>query len=174
MKYFQLLKNFKNQGYEVNFIYSFGDNPEQAFEYIKPLMQFAANIIPSNQHDQTPLFILATAGMRLIETSQQEAIMKNVRQGIQSHFQFHFPDNNLEVITGIQEGIYQWLAINYVLNRFDQLDEVHVLEDHNTGATNEYIHPGKQYVDCRGLCKKIRLHVLLHSISNNHDYAFTY
>ena len=109
-------------------------------------MQFAANIIPSNQHDQTPLFILATAGMRLIETSQQEAIMKNVRQGIQSHFQFHFPDNNLEVITGIQEGIYQWLAINYVLNRFDQLDEVHVLEDHNTGATNEYIHPGKQYV----------------------------
>ena len=122
-------------------------------------MQFAANIIPSNQHDQTPLFILATAGMRLIETSQQEAIMKNVRQGIQSHFQFHFPDNNLEVITGIQEGIYQWLAINYVLNRFDQLDEVHVLEDHNTGATNEYIHPGKQYVDCRGLCKKIRLRV---------------
>ena len=138
----------RRSGYEVllNSIYSFGDNPEQAFEYIKPLMQFAANIIPSNQHDQTPLFILATAGMRLIETSQQEAIMKNVRQGIQSHFKFHFPDNNLEVITGIQEGIYQWLAINYVLNRFDQLDEVHVLEDHNTGATNEYIHPGKQYL----------------------------
>ena len=60
-------------------------------------------------------------GMRLIEQNQQEAIMKNVRQGIQSHFQFHFPDSNLEIITGTQEGIYQWLAINYVLNRFDQV-----------------------------------------------------
>ena len=59
------------------------------------------------------------AGMRLIETDQQEAIMRNVRQGIQSHFQFQFPDSNLEIISGTQEGIYQWLAINYVLNRFE-------------------------------------------------------
>ena len=59
--------------------------------------------------------------MRLLEQTQQEAIMKKVRQGIQSHFQFHFPDGNLEIISGTQEGIYQWLAINYVLNRFDQV-----------------------------------------------------
>ena len=59
--------------------------------------------------------------MRLLEQTQQEAIMKKVRQGIQSHFQFHFPDSNLEIISGTQEGIYQWLAINYVLNRFDQV-----------------------------------------------------
>ena len=66
--------------------------------------------------------------MRLIEQNQQEAIMKNVRQGIQSHFQFHFPDSNLEIITGTQEGIYQWLAINYVLNRFDQVHNFFIVK----------------------------------------------
>ena len=41
---------------------SFGPKPEEAFEHIKPLMQFAADHIPSEQHKKTPLFILATAG----------------------------------------------------------------------------------------------------------------
>ena len=43
-------------------ISSFGPKPEEAFEHIKPLMQFAAEHIPSEQHKETPLFILATAG----------------------------------------------------------------------------------------------------------------
>ncbi len=86
---------------------------------MKPLMEFAAEHIPEPQHSATPLFILATAGMRLIEVEQQEAIMSNLRSGITEHFDFHFPDGNLEIISGREEGIYQWLAINYVLGKFN-------------------------------------------------------
>jgi ectonucleoside triphosphate diphosphohydrolase 4 len=100
--------------------YSFGEQPGLAFDHIKPLMQYAADNIPDERHSSTPLFILATAGMRLIDHEQQEAIISNVRNGIASNFDFHFPDGNLEIISGKQEGIYQWLAINYVLDKFNQ------------------------------------------------------
>ena len=98
---------------------SFSENPQNAFEYMRPLIQYAADRIPPKNHQETPLFILATAGMRLIEHDQQDAIITNVRNGISKHFDFHFPEGNLEIISGKQEGIYQWLAINYVLDKFD-------------------------------------------------------
>ncbi len=101
---------------------SFGDNPQDAFDYIKPLMQFSAKNIPSSKHKETPLFILATAGMRLIDHAKQQAILTNVRAGISDNFGFHFPDSHMEIISGKQEGIYQWLAINYVLDKFDHHD----------------------------------------------------
>ena len=71
---------------------SFDENPTKAFEYIKPLLQFAADWIPNEHHSETPLYILATAGMRLIDYEKQQAILSNVRVGIATHFDFSFPD----------------------------------------------------------------------------------
>ena len=82
-------------------------------------MKFAAKSIPQEKQVETPLFILATAGMRLIEHEKQEAILSNIRQGISENYEFHFSESHLEIISGKQEGIYQWLAINYVLDKFD-------------------------------------------------------
>lgn len=45
---------------------TFKDNPEAASDYIKPLLQFVAAHIPVDQQKETILFILATAGMRMI------------------------------------------------------------------------------------------------------------
>ena len=58
---------------------------------MKPLLQFAADWIPKEYHSETPLYILATAGMRLIDHEKQQAILSNVRIGIATHFEFHFP-----------------------------------------------------------------------------------
>ena len=99
---------------------SLENEPEKAFEYLVPLLDFAAKHIPSENHQDTPLFILATAGMRLIHKGAQEKILKNVYENIIQKYDFYFPDSNLEIISGMQEGIYQWLAINYVLDKFDQ------------------------------------------------------
>jgi Golgi nucleoside diphosphatase len=45
---------------------SFVDNPKGAYKYIKPLLDFAVEHIPSSKYTETPLYIMATAGMRMI------------------------------------------------------------------------------------------------------------
>ena len=88
-------------------------------DYIRPLLEFASTHIPEQYHKETPLYILATAGMRLLSKPKQDLILSSLRKGIISEYPFLFPEGNLEIISGRQEGIYQWLAINYVLEKLD-------------------------------------------------------
>jgi len=103
---------------------SMGESPDNSFEYLRPLLAFASDNIPQHKHKETPLYILATAGMRLLEKEKQEAVLANLRRGIASNFSFYFPEGHLEIISGKQEGIYQWLAINYVLGKFQHADHM--------------------------------------------------
>lgn len=98
---------------------SFADEPFKASDYLYPLLQFAAENVPIDKHAQTPLFILATAGLRLLSEEIQESILNDLRVDIPQNFSFHFPPTNVEVISGKQEGIYLWIAINYLLGNFD-------------------------------------------------------
>ncbi|XP_023218165.1 ectonucleoside triphosphate diphosphohydrolase 4-like [Centruroides sculpturatus] len=102
---------------------SFADEPFKASDYLYPLLQFAAENVPIDKHVQTPLFILATAGMRLLSEDIQESILNDLRVDIPQNFSFHFPPTNVEVISGKQEGIYLWIAINYLLGNFDHTFE---------------------------------------------------
>jgi len=108
---------------------SMGGTPDNAFEYIRPLLLFARDNIPKEKHKETPLYILATAGMRLLEKEQQEAVLANLRKGINENFSFYFPSGHLEIISGKQEGIYQWLAINYVLGKFKHAEHAQQNEE---------------------------------------------
>jgi len=98
---------------------SLAKNPENALTYIKPLLDFALKHIPENKHKETPLYILATAGMRLLDKEAQDSILSKLRTAIQETTAFYFPAGHLEIISGKQEGVYQWLAINYVLGKLD-------------------------------------------------------
>ena len=60
----QLGENKKVRLWSTGNSYSrYGSKPEDVFEkHVKDLMQFAEKNIPADQHNETPLFILATAG----------------------------------------------------------------------------------------------------------------
>ncbi|XP_059910836.1 ectonucleoside triphosphate diphosphohydrolase 4 isoform X3 [Gadus macrocephalus] len=96
-------------------------SPEKSSDYIYPLLSFAAQHIPKNKHQETPLYILCTAGMRLLPESQQEAILEDLRTDIPVVFNFLFSDSHVEVISGKQEGVYAWIGINFVLGRFNHV-----------------------------------------------------
>ncbi|XP_061192965.1 ectonucleoside triphosphate diphosphohydrolase 7-like [Saccostrea echinata] len=106
---------------------TFKDNPEAASDYIKPLLQYVSGYIPKEQQKETLLFILATAGMRMISEISQKAIFQNLYKEIPKMFPFVISESNLEVITGKQEGVYAWIAVNYVLHKFDHGADEHPL-----------------------------------------------
>uniref|UniRef100_A0A1A8KGI3 nucleoside-triphosphate phosphatase n=1 Tax=Nothobranchius kuhntae TaxID=321403 RepID=A0A1A8KGI3_NOTKU len=109
--------------------------PERASDYIKPLLSFAAQHIPKYKHQETPLYILCTAGMRILPENQQEALLEDLRTDIPVDFNFLFSDSHVEVISGKQEGVYAWIGINFVLGRFNHVhdDEDAVVEVHVPG-----------------------------------------
>ncbi|XP_050839021.1 ectonucleoside triphosphate diphosphohydrolase 4 isoform X2 [Serinus canaria] len=104
-------------------ISEFASSPEQVSDYIAPLLSFAARHVPRSKHRETPLYILCTAGMRILPQSQQKAILEDLLTDIPVHFDFLFSDSHAEVISGKQEGVYAWIGINFVLGRFEHTDD---------------------------------------------------
>ncbi|KAM7028573.1 LOW QUALITY PROTEIN: ectonucleoside triphosphate diphosphohydrolase 4 [Acridotheres tristis] len=103
-------------------ISEFASSPDKVSDYISPLLSFAAQHVPRSKHKETPLYILCTAGMRILPESQQKAILEDLLTDIPVHFDF-LSDSHAEVISGKQEGVYAWIGINFVLGRFEHTDD---------------------------------------------------
>lgn len=104
---------------------SFEDHPKKAFsKHIKPLLKFAESVIPHNQIKDTPIFIQATAGMRLLKPKKQQEILQNVCKGIKKSTDFLLTDceSQIQVIDGETEGIFGWLSLNYLGGYFNNYD----------------------------------------------------
>jgi golgi apyrase len=69
----------------------------------------------------TPIYVLATAGMRLLPDDQRIAVLRSTCSFIRSNYQFYLPDcaENVRVITGEEEGLFGWIAVNYLMDGFD-------------------------------------------------------
>lgn len=97
-------------------------------------MKYALKHIPQQQQSSTPLFLLATAGMRLLSHAQQQAILAAACAYTRDHTPFLLPecDAHFQVIDGITEGLYGWISINYLLGSFDRPD----LHNHGKGHSS--------------------------------------
>uniref|UniRef100_A0A665UG83 Ectonucleoside triphosphate diphosphohydrolase 7-like n=1 Tax=Echeneis naucrates TaxID=173247 RepID=A0A665UG83_ECHNA len=111
--------------------------PMRVSDYLHPLLSFAAAHVPKNKHKETPLYILCTAGMRLLPESQQAAILDDLVTDVPLEFDFLFSSSHAEVISGKQEGVYAWIGINFVLGRFDHADEEDATVEVTTGSQNQ-------------------------------------
>ncbi|CAD5124427.1 DgyrCDS12710 [Dimorphilus gyrociliatus] len=100
-------------------ISSFGDKPAEASDHLKPLLSYAASYVPQHKHKETPLYIMATAGMRMLNEKQQASILDDLRVDVPLEFQFLFHSNHVEVISGKQEGVFAWIALNFALGKLD-------------------------------------------------------
>uniref|UniRef100_F7C8K3 nucleoside-triphosphate phosphatase n=1 Tax=Monodelphis domestica TaxID=13616 RepID=F7C8K3_MONDO len=108
-------------------ISAMAETPEHASDYLRPLLSFAAAHVPVKKHKETPLYILCTAGMRLLPERKQLAILTDLVKDLPLEFDFLFSQSQAEVISGKQEGVYAWIGINFVLGRFDHEDDTEVL-----------------------------------------------
>ena len=62
-----------------------------------------------------PLYLMATAGMRLVTPDQQQQLMQQIKAYFSDDPIFDFRE--ALVLSGRYEGLYSWLAANYLSNR---------------------------------------------------------
>ncbi|PGH05546.1 hypothetical protein GX51_02885 [Blastomyces parvus] len=113
-------------------ISTFSDKPETVgLEHLRPLLDHAQEVIPEEEISDTPIFLLATAGMRLLPPLKQRAILDNVCAYIRSSTDFLIPNcrQHVQVIEGDTEGLYGWIATNYLMGGFDDRQS----HDHGKG-----------------------------------------
>ncbi|KAF8275135.1 nucleoside phosphatase family-domain-containing protein [Lactarius quietus] len=107
-------------------ISSFADNLDDIPSYLAPLLEHARNHIPPSLHSETPLFLLATAGMRLLSLEQQADVLQTTCDFLRFHSDFRIDGpssagpcgSSIRIITGEEEGLFGWIAVNYLMDGF--------------------------------------------------------
>lgn len=111
---------------------TFGETPELVgTDHLKGLIDHALEYIPSDAVANTPIFLLATAGMRLLPEQQRTSVLGSICSYLKTETNFFLPDCGLhiQVIPGETEGLYGWVAANYLLGGFDNTGS----HDHGKG-----------------------------------------
>ena len=97
---------------------SFVDHPKDAGASLKTILDDAAKHLQQNGVDvhNVQINVFATAGMRLLPTDKQKAIYDNITNYLKTNYQFSV--GSIQTISGVMEGLYGWLNVNYLLNNF--------------------------------------------------------
>ncbi|XP_060774435.1 ectonucleoside triphosphate diphosphohydrolase 8 [Neoarius graeffei] len=99
-------------------ISSYVTNPADAGQSLRGCLDLAMATVPASQQRTTPLYLGATAGMRLLRLqnkTQSDQILNEVTKTMQS---YPFDFRGARIITGMEEGAYAWITINYLLESF--------------------------------------------------------
>ncbi|KAI9022918.1 nucleoside phosphatase family-domain-containing protein [Phycomyces nitens] len=102
-------------------ISTYGSKPTEIKDHLGSLLSFAAEVVPEDMHPSTPIFVMATAGMRLLPESEQEAVLGATCGFIRDSSSFFMSDcdSHIQIIPGELEGVYGWMAVNYLMGGFD-------------------------------------------------------
>ncbi|KAI1882548.1 hypothetical protein AGOR_G00251880 [Albula goreensis] len=95
----------------------------------------AVRDIPKARHELTPVYLGATAGMRLLNISSPrgtERILREVSHKIRS-YPFNF--QGATILSGKEEGAYGWVTVNYLQENFIKY-----------GFVGRWLSPGKDTV----------------------------
>ncbi|XP_030598794.1 ectonucleoside triphosphate diphosphohydrolase 2 isoform X2 [Archocentrus centrarchus] len=85
---------------------------------LEACLDHAVKNIPKDRHQLTPVYLGATAGMRLLHLSSPELsaqILKEVSHKIQS---YPFDYRGAAILSGKEEGAYGWVTVNYLSENF--------------------------------------------------------
>ncbi|XP_031986357.1 ectonucleoside triphosphate diphosphohydrolase 8-like isoform X2 [Corvus moneduloides] len=96
-------------------ISSYADNPAGAGASLKPCLDRAMKIVPAEQQRETPTYLGATAGMRLLRmenSTKAEQVFAEVSKAI-GEYPVDF--RGARILTGSEEGSFGWITVNYLL-----------------------------------------------------------
>lgn len=101
---------------------SYAKEPRNAGGSLVKLLKFAAGKVPEKERGATRIYLMATAGLRMLDLDIQNAILESCRIVLRAS-SFKFKDNWASVITGTDEGVFAWVAANYALGSLGRSPE---------------------------------------------------
>ncbi|XP_007478783.1 ectonucleoside triphosphate diphosphohydrolase 1 isoform X2 [Monodelphis domestica] len=101
-------------------ISGYSQNVKDVGFYLNKCMDRAEQVIPKEQHRKTPVYLGATAGMRLLRLESSDLADRVLAAVKQSLTSYPFDFQGARIITGQEEGAYGWITINYLLGKFNQ------------------------------------------------------
>ncbi|KAI8642322.1 nucleoside phosphatase family-domain-containing protein [Parasitella parasitica] len=121
-------------------ISTFGSKPNEVGEHLDTLLDFSKEVVPEDIHTSTPIFLMATAGMRLLPEEQQTQLLRTTCNYMREKTSFFISDcdNHVRIIPGELEGVYGWVAVNYLMGGFD--NSIKAYTEKNTNDQIEQHH----------------------------------
>ncbi|KAK4760551.1 hypothetical protein SAY87_005444 [Trapa incisa] len=92
----------------------FGSEPEEAGRVISEMVEFAKWKVPEKERSSTRVVLLVNGGLERLILDQRDGILELFRQILRKST-FQFRDEWVREIQGEDEGVYAWVAVNYVL-----------------------------------------------------------
>ncbi|XP_019331508.2 ectonucleoside triphosphate diphosphohydrolase 2 isoform X2 [Alligator mississippiensis] len=92
--------------------------PQEAGNSLKACLKQAMEAIPEQQHSQTPVYLGATASMRLLNLTNpvlSDALLAAVTSTLKS---YPFDFQGVKILSSQKEGVFLWAAVNYLLENF--------------------------------------------------------
>ncbi|XP_034520753.1 ectonucleoside triphosphate diphosphohydrolase 2 isoform X3 [Ailuropoda melanoleuca] len=99
-------------------ISSYADNPSRAGQSLVECLDQALQAVPKERHVGTPLYLGATAGMRLLNLTSPEASANVLAAVTQTLTQYPFDFRGAHILSGQDEGVFGWVTANYLLENF--------------------------------------------------------
>lgn len=128
--------------------------------HLSKLIRHAEKGIPRESRHETPVYLLATAGMRLLPAADQQDILSTSCALLQQKSSFYLPDCNshVSIIDGETEALYGWLSLNYLLGTFNSYK--HTTQDSSTGYKTLQTevpvqHPSYGFMDMGGASMQV-------------------
>ncbi|KAL2321800.1 hypothetical protein Fmac_026179 [Flemingia macrophylla] len=84
---------------------------------LEPLIVWAEHVVPPKMRSDTPVFVLATAGLRRLPPEDSDRVLADVEAVVKDH-SLMFNKSWIRVLSGREEAYYGWVALNYKMGTF--------------------------------------------------------
>lgn len=103
-------------------ISSYADNPSRAGRSLVGCLDQAVREVPKERQAGTPLYLGATAGMRLLSLRSPEAAANVLQEVSRVMARYPFDFRGAHILSSQAEGVFGWVTTNYLLENFIKYD----------------------------------------------------
>ncbi|NXK28632.1 ENTP8 diphosphohydrolase, partial [Arenaria interpres] len=99
-------------------ISSYTNDPPKAGDSLRECLDKALKVVPAAKQKDVPVYLGATAGMRLLREQNSSAADRVLAEVAKTMQEYPMAFKGARILTGEEEGAYGWITINYLLDSF--------------------------------------------------------